>query len=115
MNLTNQPVYQKGKKLKSGREPRTGTKAGKLRMARVALLPCAVREHGGCGGRITVQHCGTGAGGRKDDMKTIPLCWEHHLGKEGIDGKRISKREWQEKYGTEAELLEKTNQLLKQG
>lgn len=65
-----------------------------------------------CSGRITVHHCFTGGGGRKDHDKTIPLCHSHHLGPEGIDGKRMSKRAWQEKYGSEASLMVKTQDLL---
>lgn len=61
---------------------------------------------------MTVHHCFTGGGGRKDHTKTICLCWGHHLGPEGIDGQRMSKRQWQEKYGSEESLLAKTDQHL---
>lgn len=68
----------------------------------------------GCSGRITIHHCFTGAGGRKDHASTIPLCWEHHLGKSGIDGKSISKRAWQAKYTSEGVLLAATELLLRE-
>lgn len=78
---------------------------------RVAELGCRAR---GCGDmyHTTIHHCGTRRGGRKNHKKVIGLCWEHHLGAEGIDGKRISTKEWERRYGTEGELLEEVNQLL---
>lgn len=88
------------------------TAAQKRRWNAIVELGCIVGPSTYCQGRITIQHCFTGAGGRKDHSKTIPLCWAHHLGAEGIDGKRMSKREWQRKYGTEAELLAKTERML---
>lgn len=111
MNLTGRPVYKKGQFLKKrGNQP---TRQDRTRWAIIASLGCIVGPVRSCAGRITIQHCGTGAGGRKDHAKVIPLCWEHHLGKEGIDGKRMSKRAWQEKYGAEITLLRITEQRLK--
>lgn len=67
-----------------------------------------------CNGRRTVHHCGTGAGGRKKHWFTICLCWEHHQGANGIDGKQnYTKRTWQQQYGTEQVLFDKTEELLK--
>lgn len=80
-------------------------------MSRVAGLGCVVM---GCGVSATIHHCGTYMGGGRDHMRVIPLCWEHHLGTEGIDGKRMSKRQWEEKYSTEEELLARTEWLLKE-
>lgn len=45
-------------------------------------------------------------------MKVIPLCWGHHQGPEGIDGQKLSKRQWQSKYGTEVELMAETQRRL---
>ena len=45
-------------------------------------------------------------------MRVIPLCWNHHLGPEGIDGKRMAKRVWESKYGTEEDLLRKVELSL---
>lgn len=87
------------------------TAAQKRRWDKIVELGCIVSKDA-CAGRTTIHHCFTGGGGRKDHDKTIPLCWEHHLGAEGIDGKRMSKRSWQEKYGSEWLLLLKTNNLL---
>lgn len=80
------------------------TKAQRKRWDKIAQLGCIVTSSH-CMGRITIHHCGTGAGGRKDHDKVIPLCVEHHLGSLGIDGQRMSKREWQRRYGSEEELL----------
>lgn len=88
------------------------TKAERERWGQVRDLGCIVRKHGGCSGRVTLHHCGTGMGRKKDHSKVIPLCWMHHLGAEGVDGKKISKREWQRKYGTEKELLEKVRSRI---
>jgi len=79
---------------------------------RIVSLGC-ILQLGSCWGRITIHHCGTGGGGRKDHDKVIPLCWAHHLGPLGIDGKAMSKRAWQERYGTETILLETTQSLLR--
>lgn len=83
----------------------------KKRLAAVAQLACVAI---GCGqpGPSTVHHCGTYMGGGRDDRRTISLCWQHHLGPEGIDGKRMGKRVWEARYGTEEELLKITDQLL---
>lgn len=82
------------------------TKAEKDHMSAVAALGCIVH---GCFGEATIHHCFTRMGGGRNHMRVIPLCWEHHLGDEGIDGKKMGKRKWEEKYGTEEELLNKVN------
>lgn len=111
MNLCNRPVYQKGAKHKSRGKSRLPTREERQRWGKMAALGCIVAECN-CSGRITIHHCGTGGGGRKDHGKVIPLCEFHHQGAEGIDGKRMSKREWQEKYGTEADLMAEVERLL---
>lgn len=107
MNLTGRTPYQKGTVRKSHMKARRPNAEEKRHWNAVGLLPCIVGPQG-CDYRglpVTIHHCGTGAGGRKDHMKVLPLCWEHHLGREGIDGKRMSKRDWQLKYGQEDILL----------
>ena len=84
---------------------KAATKAEKLHMARVAAMPCCVNVPHDCGPHITVHHCGTYLGGGRDQMKVIPLCWNMHLGPEGIDGKRMGKRVWEAKYDSEENLL----------
>ena len=86
---------------------KAATKAEKLHMDRVAALGCII-----CSMPATIHHCGTYMGGGRDHMKTIGLCWEHHLGKEGIDGKQMGKRKWESKYGTEESLLEQVHAEL---
>lgn len=83
-------------------------------MAAVASLNCIVCRKLGYGeSPATVHHCGTHMGGGRDHMKVIPLCHLHHQGKEGIDGKYMSKRRWQQKYWSEYELLEEVAGLLR--
>lgn len=109
MNLTGRPVYIKGKKRFGNNQP---TPLDRRYWNAVATCGCIVAGLIPCEGCITIHHCGTGAGGRKDHRKVIPLCWGHHLGPHGIDGKRISKRAWQEKYGSEEKLLKRLERWL---
>jgi len=51
-----------------------------------------------------------GMGQRNTDA--IPLCPEHHRGKEGFHHRP---KTWQKKYGTETELLGQVRELLKNG
>lgn len=74
----------------------------KRHMDRVASLGCIIEN---CRAPVTIHHCGTYMGGGRNHLKVLPLCWEHHLGKMGIDGKQISKTAWQAKFGTEEALL----------
>ena len=46
---------------------------------------------------------GMGAGQKNSHYMVLPLCWEHH---QGQDGFHSAPKTWQDKYGTEAELLE---------
>lgn len=104
MNLTGQPPHQKGQERKRNKAP---TARDRRYWSIVARVGCIVA--GGptpCRGPTTINHCFTGGGGRKDHAQVIPLCFEHHLGREGIDGRVMSKRAWQDKYGTEASLIE---------
>jgi|TARA_R100000322_G_scaffold170369_2_gene145421 hypothetical protein len=39
----------------------------------------------------------------------LPLCWEHHQGRDGV---HTNTKKWEEKYGTQEELLEIVNDLL---
>ncbi len=82
-------------------------KAQRERWSKIADLGCLL-----CGGPAEIHHCFTGAGGRKNHDKVIPLCPEHHRGKNGIDGRYISKKQWQAIYGTEQELLDRLEKML---
>jgi len=84
------------------------TKAQRERWSRIAELGCMV-----CGAwQVQIHHCFTGGGGRKDHDKVAPLCHEHHIGREGIDGRVMSKKAWQAKYMTEDEMIERVKHLL---
>lgn len=99
MNLTGRPVSQKPQK------PKNGTKAGWEHMNRVKQLPCV------CCGKAPpsdAHHCRSG-GMARDDFKTVPLCWNHHLGPEGY---HTQKRTWEAKYGPDHGFLDKVSQLL---
>jgi hypothetical protein len=39
----------------------------------------------------------------RDDSKTIPLCWNHHQGPDGIH--TLGKYVWREKFGHELDYL----------
>ncbi|MCK9622185.1 MAG: Ref family recombination enhancement nuclease [Methylobacter sp.] len=57
-----------------------------------------------------IHHCGTGAGGRKDHDKVIPLCPVHHTGIYGIH--KIGRKRFAENYGTEEELMQQVEERL---
>lgn len=83
------------------------TKAQREQWERIRALGCIV-----CGGMASIHHCFTGAGGRKDHDKVLPLCWNCHQNpKTGIHG-GLGRRKWQEIHGSETELMDKVNNLL---
>ena len=104
MNLTGQGVYQKGQKRTKGKP----TQAQYAKWEEHKIYGCSVQP---CisGVNLETHHCLTGAGGRKDHDKTICLCYYHHRGAEGIH--TIGRKEWQRKYGTEQEHLERVKDL----
>lgn len=76
------------------------TPAGKAHMAKVAKLPCVI-----CGARpVEVHHVISGRYGQRkaSDMDTIPLCWNHHLGPDGI---HTSKEKWEALHGPDTDYL----------
>lgn len=105
MNLTNRPVYQKGVKKSSRSKPPTA--AQRKRWGRLCALGCIVDL---CTRPPNIHHCETGAGGRKDHDKVLPLCHHHHQGTEGIH--TLSRFIWEPLYGTEQELMLKADRLL---
>lgn len=105
MNLTGQDVYQKVKRKGKSNTP---TKAQRERWEQLRALGCVI-----CGQHAHIHHCHTGAGGRKDHDKVIPLCHFHHQGAEGIH--TLSRRVWEAKYGTEAEHLSALSERLPPG
>lgn len=83
------------------------TKEEREYWAKLADLGCIVN---GCRRRASIHHCGTGAGGRKNHSKVIPLCHKHHQGDEGIH--TIGRKLWQIIYGTEEYLMNKAREMI---
>lgn len=93
----------------------TASKAEKEHMSRVVALGCIVCHNIGvmdCPAEIHHIRSGMGMGQRNDHFSTIPLCHTHHrTGQAGIAFHAGSKT-WQERYGTEEELLEQVKSML---
>lgn len=83
------------------------TKSQKARWDRMANLGCAIE---GCGHAPCIHHAETGMGGRKNHDRVIPLCYDHHQGRDGIH--TLSRRTWQKKFGTEQDLMAKISGML---
>ena len=81
----------------------------KERFERLAEIGCII-----CGQPPQIHHLigvrYRGMGQKADDMYTLPICLHHHTGAAGIH--TIGKRTWEAKYGTQEELLAKTNDKL---
>jgi hypothetical protein len=76
------------------------TPAGKAHMAKVAKFPCVI-----CGARpVEVHHVISGRYSQRkaSDLDTIPLCWNHHQGPEGI---HTDKALWEAKHGPDTGYL----------
>ena len=78
----------------------------KRHLSRIAELGCIV-----CCGPANVHHIreGQGMGIRASHFLTIPLCREHHQGDFSIHN---SRREFQNIYGDELDLLAQTIEML---
>ena len=82
---------------------RVANKKEKEHLAKVASLGCYVCER-----PANVHHIrpkGLGIGRRSSHYDTIPLCYDHHQGQFSIHN---CKKEFEDTYGTEQELLNKT-------
>ena len=89
------------------------TKAQKLHFSAIVELGCIVdleNVNQRCASPAEVHHIETGAGGRRNHDRVIPLCTLHHRCRLGIH--HMGRRAWQSIYGTEQELFEKTKKLL---
>lgn len=87
---------------------RTATRRERDHMGRVAELGCIVCRNAGLGETpAQVHHLREGQGGaqRASNWLTIPLCPEHHTGKDSIHGDR---RGFEARYGSELDLLAQT-------
>jgi len=83
-------------------------KAEREHLTRVAELGCVACRNAGLGETPAEIHhirAGQGRGQRASDYDTIPLCPWHH--RQGGHGKAIhaGQQAWEEKFGTELELL----------
>jgi hypothetical protein len=84
------------------------TLAEKRHLSRVAELGCII-----CARPSEIHHLrnGLGLGQRSSHFRVLPLCFDHHRGPYGI-GFHAGKKIWQEKFGTEEELLVKVEKML---
>jgi len=73
-------------------------------MGRVAALPCLI-----CGAMpVEVHHLH----GKRDDLRTIPLCPRHHRTEYGPQAYHYSRRNFNALHGSDDELLARTMALL---
>lgn len=91
------------------------TKAEKLHLDRVAALGCIVCKSMGYEDTpAEIHHCskGTGLAVRADNYHVIPLCAMHH--RQGGYGVAIhaGRKTWEQRYGTESDLLAQVNAEL---
>lgn len=88
--------------------PKTGKpKKNRNHLAAVAQLPCVI-----CGAwPVSVHHCISGRYSmrKSSDLDTIPLCWFHHQGPEGI---HADKAAWEAKHGPDTGFLPLVARLL---
>jgi len=82
-------------------------KAQRERWGLIANLGCIV-----CGLPAQIHHCYTSMGCRKNHDKVIPLCEMHHVGHGYGISLHDGKKEWESKYGTESELLDRVSRLV---
>ena len=62
-------------------------------------------------GQIHHPRFAVGLSQRANHADSYCLCYNHHQGKEGIH--TIGKKTWEDRYGTEHELLAKTKELMR--
>jgi len=79
------------------------TKKEKEHLSKVAALGCLICQRpANC---HHIRPIGLGIGRRSSHFETIPLCVEHHTGEFSIHN---CKKEFESRYGTEEQLLQKT-------
>lgn len=83
----------------------------KAYMGRVADMGCIVCRRLGFGfSPAEVHHLRGNGWGRASDFDTIPLCYPHHRGADGIH--HLGVRAWERRFWTQAELLAKVRDEL---
>jgi hypothetical protein len=86
--------------------------AERRHLARLAALGCVVCRNEGYGYSPTSIHHIRPQGAKTDHYKAIPLCPQHHQhGGLGI-ALHAGQKRWEEKFGTEMELLAQVEELL---
>lgn len=81
-------------------------KAGKRWMNWISTLPCMVRNND-CS-PILHRHHMTHGGRPKDDLRTIPLCQNHHHWNSPLscgDAYHKGSKAWERKHGSQEEML----------
>ena len=89
-------------------------KKDKERFEKLKQIGCIACQQKGFFSEPVIHHIRkfTGIGLRPPHDKTIPLCPEHHnMGNESI---HLNKKKFEELFGTELHLLDKTNQQIKE-
>lgn len=86
--------------------------AARFHMGRVAAIGCIVCRRAGFGETpAEVHHIRTGTGwGRASHFRTLPLCFHHHRGADGIH--TLGTKAWERRYGSEQDLLSEVLALL---
>ena len=89
----------------SAKKAKSRTTAKTAYMMAVKELDCCV-----CGthGPSEAHHCRSG-GMARDDLKTIPLCYECHR---GVNGYHMAKRTWEAANGPDHGFVEQTRKLV---
>lgn len=86
---------------KQGKKPKKSkTKKERDHLNLVASQGCMVCDNK----NVNVHHIRE-SGEPRDHFKTIPLCYDHHQGSNGIH--TLGKKSWCKIYGSELDLLEK--------
>lgn len=80
-------------------------------MGRVAELGCLICHNSrNIYSPAEIHHATTGAGGRRDHMQVLPLCFAHHRGILGVA--TLGRKKWQAMFGLETELLAQVEIML---
>ena len=102
--------FLKDPKATKAKKHKKRTKAEVEYLERVKWLMCAIKD---CQTRPCDAHharINTGMGMKSSDYDTLPLCKNHHQGKEGFH--TIGKKTWEAKYGTQREHVKQTQEEL---
>jgi len=92
-------------------------KADKIRYTALAEIGCIVCRASGVRTPPEMHHlrCSGSMGKRAPNTDTIPLCHTHHrTGGYGV-AYHAGRAVWERKFGTELQLLARTNEMLNEG